>query len=132
MTEQQIIDKYLGVPYLHKGRDLKGLDCWGLIILVYKDLDMTVLDFDIDYDQNWSFKKENYFIENYHKQWVKIEVPETPKLFDVVLFNSRNGIPNHAGIVMNGTRFIHTCKAGTVLGRVNNMTDKIEGYYRIK
>lgn len=37
---------YLGVPWLHQGRTLRGLDCAGLIIRVAHDLKLS--DFDIN------------------------------------------------------------------------------------
>ena len=37
---------YLGVPYLHQGRTMRGLDCVGLIIRVGHDLGLS--DYDID------------------------------------------------------------------------------------
>jgi len=33
-----IAEKVLGVPFKYKGRDLSGLDCWGLVMYCYKEL----------------------------------------------------------------------------------------------
>jgi cell wall-associated NlpC family hydrolase len=128
MIEKEAINKYLGVPYKHKGRDLSGLDCWGLIMCVYKDNGFEVSDFDIDYDENWQFKGENHFLENYHLQWEKIDLP---KVFDVVLL-FKDGVPNHAGIVLSHGKVLHTCRSGTVVSRLFTFKGKIEGYYRLK
>lgn len=38
------VEKYLFVPYLNGGRTMAGLDCWGLTLLVRKELGAPALD----------------------------------------------------------------------------------------
>lgn len=33
-----IFDRFVGIPYLDKGRSIVGLDCWGLLHLCYREL----------------------------------------------------------------------------------------------
>ncbi len=129
MTKQEIIKKYLGIPYKHQGRSLEGLDCWGLILAVYADLGFKLWDIEEDYTEDWSWKEKNYFIENYHKQWQRVD---KPYIFDGVLFHNGKGIANHGGIYLGDDKFLHTCKAGTVIGRLSNAKwcKRIEGFYR--
>jgi cell wall-associated NlpC family hydrolase len=42
------INKYIGAPFKLGGRDLSGIDCWGLVMAVYKDLGRNVPDFDTE------------------------------------------------------------------------------------
>lgn len=114
MTIEEVVKKYLGTPYKHKGRDLKGLDCWGLGVCVFKDMGIDLLDFDVDYDEDWGFKGENHFIENYWKQW---DLVTDPKPFDCVLFKSHpDAMPNHGGLYLGEDKFLHACKVGVVIG----------------
>ena len=131
MDEKDILDKYLGKPYKHQGRNMSGLDCYGLVINVYEDLGYQLLDIDEDYSEDWNWKGKNYFIENYYKQWEK--VPH-PNLFDVVLFHNAKGIARHGGVVLSGYRFLHCCKQGVVVGdyRERRWAKNLTGFFRLK
>ena len=132
MTSKEVVKKYLGIPYRHKGRDPKvGLDCWGLGICVFKDLGINLLDFEVDYSEDWAFEN-NFFIENYYKEW---EIVKVPRVFDCVLFKFySNASPNHGGICLGENKFIHACKQGVVvadLGRAS-IKDLTVGFFRHK
>lgn len=131
MTEEFIIHKYLPVPYKHQGRDLSGLDCYGLIISIYADLGIKLFDIEEDYAPDWSWKNKNYFLENAHKDWEEVR---SAKLFDVVGFKNSKGTMNHAGVMLDENRFINTCKAGTVVCKLTDATwvKRLAGFYRHK
>lgn len=47
ITPTQLINaarNYLGTPYRHQGRDKRGLDCAGLIVVTLQDLGVAVAD----------------------------------------------------------------------------------------
>jgi len=124
-------DKYLGIPYLHRGRDYKGCDCYGLILLILLEKDIRLIDIEEEYDPNWSFKGKNHFIENAHKEWANTAFPQE---FDIVGFKNNEGIMYHAGVMLDSTRFIHTCRAGTVISKITDpqWKKRIVGYFRYK
>ena len=128
MNVQELRDKYLGVPYRHKGRSLEALDCWGLIVFIYRDFGIEVIDLE-DYDENWSVKGRNYFIENYYKKW---QAHGAPAYLDLVMFENSKGIPYHAGVYLSKGEFIHCCKAGTVIGKLfdKKWQERLVGLYR--
>ena len=129
VTEKELIEQFLGIPYKHRGRTQDGLDCWGLIIWAYKKMGYDLWDIEEEYDKNWSFKGRDLFIENYHKEWEKRDKPE---LFDVVLFLNGKGIANHGGIMLTNGGFLHCCKRGTVRSRLSQWRQKPEGFYHLK
>ena len=131
VNEKFIINKYLGWQYKHRGREEGYVDCYGLIIHIYRDLGIKLWDIEEQYDKNWSFKGKNYFIENYYRQWVKVA---NPNVFDVVLFGKSQLAVNHGGVILSNGRFIHTCRAGTVISRLGNFQwwKRIQGFYKFK
>lgn len=125
------IVKHLGAPYKLHGRDASGLDCWGFIMLVYREaLGKELIDVD-GYDEHWSWHGGNLFIENYSKQWEEVK---EPRPYDIVFFKNGAGVANHCGIFIGANQFIHCCKAGVVIGRLTDKrwADRIQGYYRLK
>ena len=129
--ELDIVDRYLGVAYKHHGRDLAGLDCWGLIKMIYKDLGYDLLDIET-YDKEWVSKGANFFVENYHLQWERVVHPE---LFNVVMFKNKDGVACHAGLYLKEGIMIHASdRAGVVLIRINTVGNgkQFDGFYKFK
>jgi cell wall-associated NlpC family hydrolase len=133
MTEQDLCKKYLGIPYEHHGRTMKGLDCWGLIILAYKDFGIDVVDLE-HYDYNWFKKGEDYFtkkyyLENYYKLWKRTM---DPKFMDLAMFENSIGVPHHAGICLSDGRFLQCAiKVGVIVSTLDvGWEKKLRGFYR--
>lgn len=130
ITEQQICDKYLKkyIPYTHKGRDPKtGLDCYGLIKCIYQDAGIELMDVE-DYAIDWSRSGEDYFMQNYYRQFDEVPIPH---FLDIVLLN-RGEVACHAGVVLEGNRFIHCSKAGINIQPLRRWFQRIVGFYRVK
>lgn len=130
MTIREICNKYVGIPYKHHGRDMSGLDCWGLFISIYADLGYEL--YDQEYDELWSEKNQNYFIENYHDMWEEVTRP-APLIG--VLFKNKIGVACHIGIMISDDQFMHSRKGnGVILSRLSDKSWKarIVGFYRLK
>lgn len=130
------LKKYMGIPYAHQGRTREGLDCWGLIRMIFQDeLGIDLMDIEdlgkVSYDLKWSRQGEDYFMENYAKNWERVQDPEP---FDVPLFKNGRGVANHVGVMVDLKSFLHCNRAGVVLGRLNALDkDKVlEGFFRYK
>jgi cell wall-associated NlpC family hydrolase len=148
MTAFDIVDKYLGVAYKDNGRDLTiGLDCWGLIIHVIKDLfsidfpDLHYKKFGILREYVKSGKstqpvflgdKKNILQEYDMSMWV-VPIANNPILGDILLLFPIENLAIHAGIYLDKGKFIHSvCENGVVLGEIISWKNQIEGYYRVK
>lgn len=103
-------DKYINIPYLDKGRSLNGVDCWGIIWLIYKEEKNIILPDNMLYDRYW-YKKEdkNYLIDGIKKYKNKIQVNYPFNKFDILFFyNRKRSFVDHAGIYIDENKFIHT------------------------
>lgn len=95
-------NKYIGIPYKNAGRDVDGIDCWGLARLVYKQ------EFDIDLPSFNSYSEGDTahiqeLIAQYQEGWIETTqvVPGT-----LVLLRIR-GSNTHIGIAISDTHFLH-------------------------
>lgn len=125
-------EKYLGIPYRHLGRDRSGIDCYGLLLLYFKE-EFNIELLDWWYESDWSKKGANYFIE---RSSMMSQRTQTPSKHDVVLFYTdiKNKVTNHAGIVVRSPNMvIQAMKHGVVLTDITKpiFRQRVEGFYRI-
>lgn len=125
--------KYIGIPFVDKGREESGLDCWGLVRLVYKnELDIDLPDY-LDYYESTNDRFATAKIVEYesNENWI---IPDDVKEFDVIILNMR-GVPMHVGIVTKDKHMIH-CARGIGTTHENYRTSrwkhKVEGFARWK
>jgi cell wall-associated NlpC family hydrolase len=131
MPEDQLIRKYVGVPYQHRGRSMDGLDCWGVIRMIYADHGIDVIDLE-QYDLKWARQGKDHFLGNYSSSWIKIELTAQLECLDVILFFNDLGVASHAGIYLSKGRFIQAvARSGVVVTPLNQIwRGKTEGIYR--
>ncbi len=96
-------NKYIGIPYKDKGRDLDGIDCWGLVRLVYKqEYNISLPSFSDEYIQQ-DVDRIQDLISQYKEGWEPLDSPEEGC---VVLFRVL-GTESHIGVAVNSTHFLH-------------------------
>lgn len=124
------IERYIGIPYEWNGRSFEKCDCYGLVILYYREeLGIELTDYDHRRQAHSEFKNSEYLIENAHKEFVKVE---RPKAHDVILIRNKSETPNHCGIVL-GQRFLHCLEGvGCVTSKISTWHKRAHGIYRHK
>lgn len=120
----------LGVKYVAGGRELArdgGLDCWGLVRVVYEKIGKGLLpEYMIDEKE---LQRLAFQTESEKESWVKID---RPGAHCVVLFRLNDG-GWHCGVVLQDrTRFIH-CRMPCVM--IERLDERIwekarKGFYR--
>lgn len=128
---------YVGIPFIVKGRSLKGLDCWGLVQRVLVEQFMTYVPSldgaytEISFQGNAQLIEEQLATCHYQKT-------DNPIEGDIVVLEYA-GVPYHVGIycTISGTPMVlHTDPFGRGTSRLSRISDPtisthVEGYYRV-
>ncbi len=121
---------YVGIPYAPRGRTRAGLDCWGLVRLVYREqFGIDLPAGDAGYDPANGAHVARLFDGPARDEWH--EVPD-PMPGDVVLLRVL-GYPSHIGIVLDAGRMLHARERhAVVIERLDAgaWKHRIVGFYR--
>ena len=125
MTEADFISHWVGVPYLVRGNDESGIDCWALVVRYYRDVLGVELDDTYDDDIADGFKHE---IES--GAWEPCDKKDAGVVF---MAFDQLGEPRHVGIVVGGGELIlHARKTRVQCDRMGVMrTHRLEFYRHV-
>lgn len=122
--------EFVGLPYRDHGRERDGVDCYGLVRLVLRELRGIELPiYSDEYANGDDIGGIAALVRaGLPRDWVPIERPEA---FALVVFRGR---PTHVGLCVDDGRFLHSDRPG-VTSRVERLDSplwapRIEGYYR--
>lgn len=131
---EAVAARLVGIPYLLGGRDVpRGLDCWGLVVAIYRDaFGVPLQRWDgIDTSSPDGALTATYTITRASADWIEVENGrERPG--DVVLLR-RFGLPMHVAVVLGPGRMIHSdAPGGVTLARYDGATwaHRIVCFYR--
>ena len=122
--------KYIGLKYKHLGKDFSGVDCFGIVWLIFKEEcniilpDFTTLNYSPGL-RNSDKKVIKDVIEG-NKLFIKINPPY--KIFDCPIFldSCTRTFANHVGIFISDSEFIH------IKENTTSMVSKLDDYYKSK
>ena len=134
MTLDEFAARAITVPFINKGRDWSGWDCWGAVFLFHRDvLCDPVPSYTDDYqdagESPASRRGLHDLIASQMKTWRRVDRPEPG---DGVLLNI-GGRPIHVGLALGGGLMLHTeRKINTVVERLASpmWARRVEGFYR--
>jgi cell wall-associated NlpC family hydrolase len=122
------MDRYIGIPYVVGGRDIHGLDCYGLVWLAEREIwgkELPCLVYGQDEDA------PQLFIEN--RPLLNAEEVLSPVDGDMVLLFV-HAVPKHIGVYCNNGVLHATHKNGVVWEKLDSpfmrRFDKKE-FYRV-
>ena len=117
--------KYIGIPFKYGGRDKNALDCYGLVMLLYKELhniilpDMASPEYLKDIEDLMNVEKLN---------WTPSPIEEGA----VLIFNIK-GYGSHVGYYIGEDKMIHTWEktSGVTIERISfSWQNRILGSYK--
>jgi len=117
--------KYLGIPYKENGRDLNGLDCYGLVKVIDNDNSGTLPEYAIPSEESLAY-------QIYSDNKDLFEQIDKPEQGCIVVFSFKPG-HIHVGTCIDNNRFIHILpKKNVCIERLDNFfwSKKIVGYYK--
>ena len=121
----------IGGKFVNGGRSIAtGLDCWGLLMEVYKRYGITIPDFTID---AFAFQAIDVLAGEAAelRVWEKVDEPRNGDAPLVVLMRMHPKYVTHAGVYIGENRIIHTMKMTGVITSLTTALERvIAGHYR--
>lgn len=130
------VSEYVGIPFLSLGRDRAGVDCWGLVRLVYREqLGCEIPSYSESYASAYDRDEVEALIRNRvaATPWAPI-AEESAQLGDLILFRCA-ARDSHIGIVVapDEKKFLHAQDgADSSCPRYDSIQwrNRVTGFYR--
>lgn len=129
-----LFDRFVGIPYLDKGRSIVGCDCWGLLWLVYRVLrGIELPSYAECYVTGADRREMAQLIAGELDDWQEIPATEEQK-FDGVLMRE-SSFPRHIGIIVAPGQMLHVERGQT--SRIERyrsgiFAHRVVGFYRYR
>jgi cell wall-associated NlpC family hydrolase len=95
---------YFDIPFVDQGRDRRGVDCWGLVRLVYQEqLDIELPDFLFSAYDTTQRGEIAAAYDAEHRRWRPVA---SPAPFDVAVFRVHH-TPFHYALLLDATHMLH-------------------------
>ncbi len=132
-------DSYVGIAFAVGGRDRNGIDCWGLLRLVYAEqLAIELPDWGALYDSATDRAGLAGLIDARMQGWREVKMRDQVKSFDGVLRNL-GGVASHIGIMVDARFVLHAEEGAapsgvSVIERIDSLKwcMRIAGFYRLE
>jgi cell wall-associated NlpC family hydrolase len=125
------MDRYVGIPYRAGGRDFCGIDCWGLVRLVYdEELGIELPTYDGIFAGKEDAHAAGEVMATESRKWQQVQRWQP---FDVLLLRLGAGIPTHVAVYLGNGLMLHALDgADSTIERTDSLKwrKRIQGAYR--
>jgi cell wall-associated NlpC family hydrolase len=123
-------NKFKHTRFKERGRDYDGVDCYGVVYLIYRDLlGIALPSFADQYRSTEDAEDIAALIAGERQRWVEVDQPQE---FDLVLIRLK-GMEMHVGVYHRDGWFVH-CLTGAMVAteRITSPVwrHRITGYFR--
>lgn len=125
----EFVRRALPVPFVEKGRDFSGWDCYGLVHCAYREIYGVELPAYLEYDSTREYEQLRSLIATAKPLWTPVK---DCQVGDVALFTI-SGQPIHVALVVDRRNALHAeSKLGTFLEPIRGVVwgKRLEGIYR--
>ncbi len=129
MTHREFVRKSLAVPFVEKGRDFTGWDCYGLVFAYFHHVRGIDLPPYLGYGSTIEYKQLHSLIEAGKPFWEPVACPQQG---DVALFNL-SGRPTHLALVIDNRNALHAeARVGTFIEPMHGLVwgKRLNGIFR--
>lgn len=125
-------DDYIRIPFAEHGRNRKGVDCWGLVCIIFAESRGIELPSLIGYSDTKDRTGISKIIKSESMSWESVH-SGNEQLFDIAVFRIM-GQPMHVGLVVRHGLMIH-CERGsgvylTEYYKERQWDKRLEGFFR--
>jgi cell wall-associated NlpC family hydrolase len=101
------VKQYVGLPFAEHGRDHAGVDCWGLLRLIYyEQFGLTLPDYAEDYVTTTDAQEIGALVQREARtSWEAVPLAEA-RVGDVLILRVRS-VPTYCGLVLTAPAFLH-------------------------
>ena len=129
------VDRIMDMPFVARGRDYEGGDCWAVVWLLWRDvLGRDLPAYDTGYSSAGASAVDRSLVGRIMlRERVKWELTEEPSLGDVVLLRC-SGRACHVGVMIDDRQFLHIeDRRGATVERLTSpiWQRRCEGIYRL-
>lgn len=122
--------KYIGIPYRLHSFGMDGCDCYGLVVLIFKqEFGIDLPRYDSSYSSNSSHDDITKIYNAEVDKWHRVDKPSIGSVVYLMLA----GHPKHVGVMVSDTHFVHNLKSpqSSMIGSINNhkWKNRIIGFY---
>ena len=103
------LSDFVGIPFVSGGRDFKGCDCWGLVMLYYRHmLKQELPDYRIKADSFSEISKTMHSETEHPNSVWDVYYGDEPKQDHIALMRlGYSDDINHAGVILPDGRMLH-------------------------